>query len=232
MTNKTQYIFLLMLLLIGAVNIGYAEGSSENKPKKVMILGNVYGGGELAQVVAKDAYAAKEQLIQEADLADLFTTHTDHVYTTYVHLGSNSEIYGMVFGGGMGQYDSQGESAGRVTGQTDVALDGATVWSEIFGGGQMADVRGNTLLHFKKGKAGHNAFGGGLGVLGKRDSDNKLVPLDDSDNLADNRYEPLASADIKLIPSDYNLILNDNPTSLATLKGLVNGKNKIPKSVV
>ena len=170
--------------------MAYAQ-DAPSEPR-VKIFGNVYGGGELSQVVAKDADAAKAQLIQDADLADLFTTHTDHVYTTYVHLGENSEVYGRVFGGGMGQEDTKGESAGRVTGQTDVALDGATVWSEIFGGGEMADVYGNTLVHFKKGKAGHNAFGGGLGKLTeKKDTYGNVLP--------DNRQEVLASADIKVI---------------------------------
>ena len=178
-----------MLLLIGAVDIGYAQGSSENKPKKVMILGNVYGGGELSQVVAKDAEAAKAQLIQDADLADLFTK--EHVYTTYVHLGNNSEVYGRVFGGGMGKEGGDEEVAGLVTGQTDVALDGATVWSEIYGGGEMADVNGNTLVHFKKGKAGHNAFGGGLGKLTENKENDVILP--------DNRQTVLASADIKKI---------------------------------
>ena len=97
-----------MLLLIGAVNVGNAQ-----EKKKVMILGNVYGGGELSQVVANDADAAKAQLIQDADLADLFTTHADHVYTTYVHLGNNSEVYGRVFGGGMGKEGTSIKTAAR-----------------------------------------------------------------------------------------------------------------------
>lgn len=208
--NKTLHILTILLLLFGAGPVAFAQGGGDPEPAaetpkrpRVMILGNVYGGGELAQVVAPDAATAKAQLIQDADLATLFT-NADHIYTTYVHLGDSSEVYGRVFGGGKGQHDALGESAGRVTGQTDVALDGATVWSEIYGGGEMADVRGNTLLHFKKGKAGHNAFGGGLGKLGKRDNEDHLVELGPEDNLPDNRYEPLASADIKQI-TEWNV---------------------------
>ena len=232
--NKTLHIISILLILIGVAGHAFAQEPepTPETPKKprVMILGNVYGGGELAQVVAPTKEDAAKQLIQDADLSTLFTIHTDHVYTTYLHLGGNSEVYGQVFGGGMGQEDTKGESAGRVTGQTDVALDGATVWSEIFGGGQMADVRGNTLVHFVKGKAGHNAFGGGLGVLGKRDVENKLVPLGPDDTDPDNRYEPLASADIKLIPANYELITEDNPTNIAKLKAYYNQDGTIKQA--
>lgn len=186
---------------------------------QVKIYGNVYGGGEKAQVIAPDIETVKAQLIQDADLTTLFNNNR-HIYTTYVRLGEKAEVYGRTFGGGMGHEDSQGESAGRVTGQTDVVLDGATVWSEIFGGGQNADVRGNTLLHFKKGKAGHNAFGGGLGLLGGTDA------------TPDNQRIPLASADIKLVPNNYTLITEDNATNLAALKALSldNASNWIEKT--
>ena len=197
--KRSLYILILytiLFFLCGKAHLGYAQ--------KVKIFGNVYGGGELAQVVAPTKEAAEQQLIQDADLKDLFTTHADHVYTTYVHLGENSEVYGRVFGGGRGDEDSTDGSgnvientAGRVTGQTDVALDGATVWSEIYGGGEMADVFGNTLLHFKKGKAGHNAFGGGLGKLTEDKENNAILP--------DNRQTVLASADIKRI-TDWSIV--------------------------
>lgn len=206
-------IYTLLLLITGASSAAYAQ--EEPTEPRVKIFGNVYGGGELSQVIAPSKEVAEAQLIQDADLADLFTIHADHVYTTYVHLGDNSEVYGRVFGGGKGQEDSFGESAGRVTGQTDVALDGATVWGELFGGGQMADVRGNTLLHFKKGKAGHNAFGGGLGVLGGIEGE------------PDNRRPILASADIKFIPAHYDLIINDNATNLSVLQGFYNADGTI-----
>lgn len=166
-----------------------------------IIYGNVYGGGELAQVTEPNADSVQNHIIQDADLATLFTKK--HTYTTHVYLGEGAEVYGRAFGGGKGHEDSLGESAGRVVGQTDVILDGATIWSEIYGGGEMADVRGNTLVHFKKGKAGHNAYGGGLGKLTeKTDTHGNLEP--------DNRQDVLASADIKLIPANYALLDNLN----------------------
>lgn len=200
---KTRNILLIFAMLT-AVTTASAQ---------VKIYGNVYGGGEKAQVIEPNLDSIKSHVIQDADLATLFTKK--HTYTTYVRLGENTEVYGRTFGGGKGHKDSLGESAGRVTGQTDVVLDGATVWSEIFGGGENADVRGNTLLHFEKGKAGHNAFGGGLGLL------------DGTDATPDNQRAVLASSDVKLIPANYALITNDTPANLATLKGYYNDDGTI-----
>lgn len=190
MMNKTLHIFIYMLpFLLGVANNGFAQ----TQPK-VQIFGNVYGGGELAQVVSPDD-SLEEVLVEDKELNDgptgLFNPHVLHKYTTYVRLGSDAEVYGRSFGGGRGHNDSAGPIYGRVIGQTDILLDGATVWSEIYGGGQMADVRGNTLLHFKKGKAGHNAFGGGLGVLTETVENDKVLP--------DNRQAVLASADVRFI---------------------------------
>lgn len=195
--KKYKSILLALLLLTTAT-----------ASAQVKIYGDVYGGGEKAQVIEPNLDSIRNHVIQDADLATLFDKV--HTYTTYVRLGGNAEVYGRTFGGGKGHADSQGESAGRVTGQTDVVLDGATVWSEIFGGGENADVRGNTLLHFKKGKAGHNAFGGGLGLLGGTDAQ------------PDNQRGVLASADIKLIPANYTLITDDTQANLNTLKGYYN----------
>ena len=191
MTNKAQHIILLMLLLIGAVNTGYAQGNT-----KVKIYGNVYGGGKLSQVVAKDD-ALDNQLVTDSKLnseeGGLFHKDTEHSYTTYVKLSTGAEIFGKVFGGGKGKEGGDEVVAGLVTGQTDVVLDGASTWERIFGGGEMADVSGNTLVHFKKGKMAHDAFGGGLGKLTEtKDTDGKTV-------LPDNRQTVLASADIKKI---------------------------------
>lgn len=184
MMNKTLYI---LLLLMTVASTAYAQGGDTGTTPaepRVRIFGNVYGGGELAQTRAVDT-DLQNQLIVDSDLATLFTKQ--HTYTTYVILGSNSEVYGNVFGGGKGQEDSQGADAGLVVGQTDVALDGATVWQELYGGGEMGAVEGNTLLHFKKGKAANNAYGGGLGMLGG------------DENLPDNERTVLASADVKKI---------------------------------
>lgn len=197
---------LSIMKIFRNILLGIALVASATANAQVKIYGNVYGGGEKAQVIEPNIDSVKAHVIQDADLKTLFTKQ--HIYTTYVCLGENTEVYGRTFGGGKGHADSQGESAGRVTGQTDVVLDGATVWSELFGGGENADVRGNTLLHFKKGKAGHNAFGGGLGWL------------DGTDDQPDNQRTPLASADIKLVPNNYTLITEDNATNLAALKAL------------
>lgn len=191
-----------------------AQGASSGEPR-IKIYGNVYGGGELAQVLAPEEEVATHLLTD-----DMMSTllAADHTYTTYVHLGGSSEVYGQVFGGGKGQHDSEGETAGRVTGQTGVVLNGAIVWSELFGGGQMADVRGNTLLHFKKGKTGHNAFGGGLGVLGGMPEN------------PESSRSVSASADIRLIPTDYELLSNDNAENLTSLKALYNNDGTIRNS--
>ncbi|MCQ2202478.1 MAG: hypothetical protein MJZ27_10365 [Bacteroidales bacterium] len=183
-----------MLLLIGAVNVGYAQGV-ESKVK-VKIYGNVYGGGELSQVVAKDD-ALDNQLVTDSKLnseeGGLFHKDMEHSYTTKVKLSTGAEIFGKVFGGGQGKEGGDDVVAGLVTGQTDVVLDGANTWERIFGGGEMADISGNTLVHFKKGKMAHDAFGGGLGkVTQTMDSDGKTI-------LPDNRQTVLASADIKKI---------------------------------
>ena len=178
-----------MLLLIGAVDAGFAQEKA-----KVKIYGNVYGGGKLSQVVTRDD-ALDNQLVTDSKLngeeGGLFHKDTEHSYTTYVKLSTGAEIFGKVFGGGQGKEGGNEVVAGLVTGQTDVVLDGASTWDRIFGGGEMADVSGNTLVHFKKGKMAHDAFGGGLGKL----TDNK----EKGEVLPDNRQTVLASADIKKI---------------------------------
>ena len=179
-----------MLLLIGTVSTGYAQEKT-----KVKIYGNVYGGGKLSQVVAKDDAALDNQLVTDEKLhsgdGGLFNKDAHHSYTTYVKLSTGAEVFGNVFGGGKGKEGGDEVVAGLVKGQTDVVLDGASTWERIFGGGEMADVSGNTLVHFKKGKMAHDAFGGGLGKLTGNKENNVVLP--------DNRQTVLASADIKKI---------------------------------
>ena len=212
MTTRLHILYIyIVLLLFGAASPCYGQGGVDPE-KKVQIFGNVYGGGELAQVETPDG-SLEEVLVTDQKLNDgpkgLFNPAAQHTYTTYVRLGENADIYGQSFGGGKGHSDAGGPTAGRVIGQTDLVLDGATVWSELYGGGQMADVRGNTLLHFKKGKAGHNAFGGGLGKLGKKDSSDQLVEIGTGDDLPDNQYTPWASADIRYIGRVTNGEMDD-----------------------
>ena len=98
-------------------------------------------------------------------------------YSPVVNL-INGTVEHKVFGSGRGSDDEQ--TAGKVTANPKVVMSGSSAWvkENIYGGGEMASVDGNTTVNISNGAVGlanldpadinghGNVFGGGLGKAG------------------------------------------------------------------
>ena len=125
---------------------------------------NIYGGGDMALV-----------------------DYSGEGVATNVNISDSTDIRGSVFGGGNGRpYLKQKTSAtsvtisdagtehpelvGRVTGGTSVSFIGDTqkapyIYGDIYGGGNLAQVEGDTYVNFYAGNFAGKIFGGGKGLL-------------------------------------------------------------------
>ena len=174
------------------------------------VMGNVYGGGEVGAVLgyhnqlddsgnpimdADDKYmvTGTEVVIKDGATIGTEVTESAPVKTTVEEAGVVKYTYGSVYGGGMGtmkHYQSTTEHAGEVKDSTKVTInDAATlVRASVFGGGEIAEVTGNTNVTINNGIIGRNevrpandanpgyvmfgsstmgnVFGGGKGALG------------------------------------------------------------------
>lgn len=150
------------------------------------IYGNVYGGGDNANVgeylETKPAdYYSQASLSSVSTLDQTngsFISYKAEGYRSFVNIcGGN--IYGAVFGGGKGLKKAEADQyykVGRINGNTLVhivnSIPGAedskdnivpNVWNNIYGGCAYGTVDGNTLVHIEGGMLGNNIFGGGYG---------------------------------------------------------------------
>lgn len=152
------------------------------------IFGNVYGGGDIANVGAKvytHNYASFPQSTTELNQTDgSFIGHEASGYQAYVNI-LGGDIFGEVYAGGKGLMRDAAKdytSLGRINGNTllhvaNTESDVATIafdendnniphiWSRIYGGCAYGTVDGNTLVHIEGGMLGNNIFGGGYGYL-------------------------------------------------------------------
>ncbi len=121
---------------------------------------NVYGGGDMARINAGEGKEA-----------------------TYLEVNSGADIRGAVFAGGNGRENRNGaayvkgddktdhpELVGKVSGNTNVSFFGSTqnapyIYGDIFGGGNLAKVDGNTSVNIYAGNFAGQIFGGGNGKL-------------------------------------------------------------------
>jgi len=136
------------------------------------IKSNVYGGGELGQVVGKqkNGTLGTEVIIDGGTIGTEIKDASDNVKYTF----------GSVFGGGYGSLvETLGSTypkyiAGRVKGSTSVTMTGGAVKASVYGGGEMAAVGesrtlgetlteglgGNTTVTVSGGTIGKSGFGG------------------------------------------------------------------------
>ena len=152
------------------------------------IFGNVYGGGDIANVGAKvytHNYSSFPQSTTELNQTDgSFNKHEASDYQAYVNI-LGGDIFGEVYAGGKGLKRGAAKdytSLGRINGNTllhvaNTESDVATIafdendnniphiWSRIYGGCAYGTVDGNTLVHIEGGMLGNNIFGGGYGYL-------------------------------------------------------------------
>lgn len=119
---------------------------------------NVYGGGDMARIVNEGNEA------------------------TYLEISGNADVRGSVFAGGNGREKRDAsiekiedntkspELVGKVTGNTNVSFYGTTtqapyMYGDIFGGGNLAYVDGDTYVNIYAGNFAGEIFGGGNGLL-------------------------------------------------------------------
>lgn len=178
----------------------------------IWVMGNVYGGGEFGSVTGyhnqldgsgnpiivaeRNLVTGTEITVQGgATIGTEVTGATPVKETVPVPVVGNSNVkytYGSVYGGGMGtmeHYRSTTDHAGEVRDSTMITIsDAATcVRASVFGGGEIAAVRGNTNVTINNGIIGRNevrnandanagyvmfgsstmgnVYGGGMGVL-------------------------------------------------------------------
>ncbi len=142
------------------------------------IYGNVYGGGDIANV--GDGTVGSGEPISTSISNGEIVDYTHNNSRTFVNV-TGGNVYGMVFGGGLGRTRSvSGVGAnytkiGKVTGNTLVHVanskdaDDNTVepyiWNRIYGAGSYGIVDGSSKVHIEGGNLGYNIFGGGFGDI-------------------------------------------------------------------
>lgn len=122
MNRNIHYIYIIaLLLLLGAATPAIAQ----------TIKGNVYGGGDLAQVVG--------------------STTINIIKGTVSNKTAND---GNIYGGGYG-------ASAVLTGNTTINVTGGTVTKDVYGGGALADVTGSTEVNIQGGTITQDVYGGG-----------------------------------------------------------------------
>lgn len=173
-------------------NVARVTGTTKvNVSDEAKVFGNVYGGGDVANV-GPESYTADytKQPTSETDIDQTNgnpkdnTSYTAGDYSSFVNI-VGGDIYGEVFGGGKGlkkAYATDYAKVGRISGNTLVHIANTYadnsfsttafdyegnnipyVWNRIYGGCAYGTVEGNTLVHIEGGMLGLNIFGGGYG---------------------------------------------------------------------
>ena len=182
------------------VNVARVVGTTKvDISDDAMIYGNVYGGGDNANV--GEYVSAKPSTYYSTDSLRSITTlnQTDGTFVSYEAVGyrsfvniSGGTVFGEVYGGGKGLTKAEADhyyNVGRINGNTLVHITDSKpgnytdkdnivpyVWSNVYGGCAYGTVDGNTLVHVEGGMLGNSVFGGGYGdVL----IENKENPADE-----------------------------------------------------
>lgn len=148
---RIRYILnIALLLLLGAVTPAFAQ----------TIKGNVYGGGNLSQVVGSTTINIKSGSITfNAEGNDEGNIYGGG-YGTSAVLTGNTTIN--VTGGTISKDVYGGGALANITGSTVVNIDGGTVTQDVYGGGALANVGKNTNINLTGGTI-RDSYGGGLG---------------------------------------------------------------------
>ena len=190
-TNPSSDHFVNVARVVGTTKVDISDDA--------MIYGNVYGGGDNANV--GEYVSAKPSTYYSTDSLRSITTlnQTDGTFISYEAVGyrsfvniSGGTVFGEVYGGGKGLTKAEADhyyNVGRINGNTLVHITDSKpgnytdkdnivpyVWSNVYGGCAYGTVDGNTLVHVEGGMLGNSVFGGGYGdVL----IDNKENPADE-----------------------------------------------------
>ena len=190
-TNPSSDHFVNVARVVGTTKVDISDDA--------MIYGNVYGGGDNANV--GEYVSAKPSTYYSTDSLRSITTlnQTDGTFINYKAVGyrsfvniSGGTVFGEVYGGGKGLTKAEADhyyNVGRINGNTLVHITDSKpgndtdkdnivpyVWSNVYGGCAYGTVDGNTLVHVEGGMLGNSVFGGGYGDV---HIDNKENPADE-----------------------------------------------------
>lgn len=190
-TNPSSDHFVNVARVVGTTKVDISDDA--------MIYGNVYGGGDNANV--GEYVSAKPSTYYSTDSLRSITTlnQDDGTFISYEAVGyrsfvniSGGTVFGEVYGGGKGLTKAEADhynNVGRINGNTLVHITDSKpgnytdkdnivpyVWSNVYGGCAYGTVDGNTLVHVEGGMLGNSVFGGGYGDVR---IDNKENPADE-----------------------------------------------------
>lgn len=149
------------------------------------VYGNVYGGGDMANIGSFETHANPEAYFGNKPKSTStfdqtngkFISYEATDYKSFVNIiGGN--IFGEIFAGGKGLKKADApeyNKVGRINGNTilhiantnEAGMERITpmVWNRVYGGCAYGVVDGNTLVHVEGGMLGLNIFGGGYGDI-------------------------------------------------------------------
>ena len=128
-----------------------ADTDSDGKPDALGTIGNVYGGGEEANVDGNTAVN-----ICTAETVTV-RTHMGAPVTNEPTAVMGALITGNVFGAGKGE--TANVNSALVTGNTTITMAGGSVTKSVYGGGQLSQVGGNTNVMVSGGTIGKDREG-------------------------------------------------------------------------
>ena len=144
----------------GGGDLGSLEGSSNLEiTGNPSIGGNIYGGGNSSGTIGTTHVLVNTALGSQASPIHIFGAGNGGGTTTQdaaVEIGTSTELYGNVFGGG---------EAGKAS-TTSVTLKGGTIHGDVFGGGNAADVAGTVTLNSVTGSSVDGSIYGGSNSKG------------------------------------------------------------------
>ena len=100
-----------------------------------MVYGSVYGGGEDGHVLGDVSLTVKETTTTEGEGAGAVTT----THSPFIGTWGTTYLDGNIFGGGRG-FVGEALTAGVVSGNVTVDIQGGTMLGSVFGGGRLASV--------------------------------------------------------------------------------------------
>ena len=165
---------------LGYADLTYVYNTDVTVNGNATVKGSVFGGGEVGHVKGHTVTGDEGNVAFNGD-----TRVTIGGNSTVGLSGIHDNTVGNVFGGGLGNSESQ--TAGGVDGIARTTIDGGTVYNNVFGGGNVAIVKGARVVNIDNGRVEGSVFGG-----------NNTVPdYDDQHPLADAGHGNLKTVNVR-----------------------------------
>lgn len=196
--------------IYGGGQMGLVDGDINIVLKRGTLTGNIYGGGygerehlDKAKVTGDTKISTGAEDVAEVDVNTPVTISGGvNIYgggdmaqvkgNTFINL-NHGNITANVFGGGRGLTQSDSGTFtdyGKVTGNTRVWINNQTpdniLTGNIYGGGALGAVQGNTTVVVKAGEVDGDVFGGGQGEEGSE----KAKVTGNTNVIVDKNWEP------------------------------------------